>query len=76
MHLEVMRKLCKKNNIKILHLNYYKTADFWIDTNDSHYIITKLFVNFLRVIFKSISYLINYPNKYLSPYIILVAKKV
>ncbi len=75
MNLNVLRDLCNKYGLDILNLDYYKTADFWIDNNDKHFIFAKIFANSLRVLFKVISYFVNYPNEYLSPYIMLVARK-
>jgi len=75
MDLEVLRELCKKNKLKILFCDYYQTADFWIDPTEHN----QMLVFFINVVFSSIlkiiSYLIDVPNKYTSPYIVLVAKK-
>jgi cyclopropane fatty-acyl-phospholipid synthase-like methyltransferase len=75
MDLNVLKKLCNKNKLQILHLNYYKTADFWIDKTDKHNFLTKFLAILISITFKSISLLVNIPNKFFSPYIILIAKK-
>lgn len=73
MDLEVLRELCKKQNLKVKYLNYYKTIDLWVEKMPKNPFF-KMIILFLIVIGKMINKLINFPNKFFSPYIILIAK--
>ena len=75
MNLNILKDLCRKNNLSILYLNYYNTVDFWLSAIDRHNLAIKLIVRGLRPIFHLINLYFNIPNKHFSPYIMLVAEK-
>lgn len=74
MEIKVLKQLADNAGLKILHLNYYHTMGFWID-NPSKNIFKKYFGYGICILFKLINFFVKIPNKYLSPYIVLVAQK-
>ena len=75
MDLNIIESLSRKYNLNIQYLGYYQTADFWVDKNDKHYIFSNMIVMMLKIFSKFSNKLTNLPNKWLSPYIVLVATK-
>lgn len=75
MNLIKLKELCKKYDLNILYLNYFKTIDFWISQTDKHLWLIKKAIGLFSLLFECINKLINFPNKSFSPYIVLVAKK-
>ena len=66
---------CKKKSLEIVELGYYETCNYWVDFKKMSMFwkaINLPVVAFLRLINK----LLHLPNKFTSPYIYLVAKKV
>lgn len=75
MSLKKIEKICNGLNLRIIYLNYYKTFDFWADSNS-------LIAKNLSFLIAKISQLINlffgdnHPNAVLSPHIVCIAKKI
>lgn len=75
MHLQILENLCNKYKLDIIYLNYVDTFGFWIDNSDYHNFIVKKTALLLAKILSIVNRIINLPNKFFSPYIILIAKK-
>ena len=75
MDLKVLESLCMQYNLKILYLDYYRTINFWVSQNDKHFWLIKKAIEVFNLFFEFINKVINLPNKYFYPYIVLVAKK-
>lgn len=74
MDLAILERLAKKENLRIIELNYYETARFWAGNAKSNK-LQRGITFFLSAIFRLINKLIKLPNKYLSPYIVLICQK-
>ena len=75
MDLTFLQLYCKKKSLEIVESGYYETCNYWVDFNKMSVfwkVINLPVVAFLRLINK----LLHLPNKFTSPYMYLVAKKV
>ena len=71
----VMDALCNENNLSVKYLSYYETFKFWISNPHEHSLISLFFMIPIALILRTLNLLVNLPNKYTSPYLILVAQK-
>ncbi len=78
MNPKLWRRLAEKNKMKISYCDYYETYDFWIINKSP---LMKPIVLAIRVASRAIRFMLkitgvlNIPNKYLSPHIVLIAQK-
>jgi 2-polyprenyl-3-methyl-5-hydroxy-6-metoxy-1,4-benzoquinol methylase len=73
MDLNRWRKVLQKNGMETLHHDYYRTAGFWADTPRSGRLAAHA-VYYVKRINQVIDLRINYPNRFLSPYMISISR--
>lgn len=74
MDLDYLTNVIESNGLKIMFCNYNKTFDFWLDRD---IIFKRYILLFFRLICAGlkITKLDNIPNRFLSPYIVVIARK-
>jgi cyclopropane fatty-acyl-phospholipid synthase-like methyltransferase len=73
MDLNRWRELLERNDLKILHHDYYKTAGFWADTPRPGKLMSHA-IYYVKRINQIIDLRMNYPNRFLSPYMISISR--
>jgi SAM-dependent methyltransferase len=74
MDLKKMTQILEKYDMEVLFGGYFKTADFWIDSNHQSILKFKL-AQCVTYICKFIDKYVDIPNSWLSPHIVCIAKK-
>jgi cyclopropane fatty-acyl-phospholipid synthase-like methyltransferase len=75
MNLPRWRRILKENDMEVLCDGYYRTVDFW--TNDlSQNMISQKGAGFIKIISKTINNNTDLPNRWFSPYLFSISKKV
>lgn len=74
MDLNRWRQVLEKNGMEIFHHDYYRTAGFWADTPRSGRLAAHA-VYYVKRINQVIDLRMNYPNRFLSPYMISISRK-
>lgn len=74
MDLKLLSEMAEKNGLKIDYLGYYRTAGFWTEKKQGN-VFSRALVFCLIASFTLLSKVLNIPNRFLSPYILLVARK-
>lgn len=75
MNLPLWRKILKENEMELLSDGYYYTVDFWVNELPRNSIV-RIGVDFIQIIAKAINNRINFPNKWFSPYLFSISRKV
>jgi len=74
MDLSRWRQVLTRNGMEILHHDYYRTAGFWADTPRPGRLASHA-VYYVKRINQVIDLRMNYPNRFLSPYMISISRK-
>ncbi|WMW24306.1 methyltransferase domain-containing protein [Methanolobus sediminis] len=74
MDLHKMTQILEKYDMEVLFQGYFKTADFWIDSNHQSF-LKPVLSQCITYVFSIINKYVDKPNSWLSPYMICIAKK-
>jgi SAM-dependent methyltransferase len=75
MNLRLWRHVLEQSGMEILHQDYYRTADFWVDTQHSEYLARRAIYS-VKWATTQIDRRVNWPNPLLSPYMISFSRKI
>lgn len=77
MDLNIWKEILNNNDMKILHIGYYKSIDFWADSqeNCNNNMIKKGIIKLTQSISKCVDKYLNYPNSWTSPYMVCISQK-
>jgi len=74
MSLKLWKKIIDDNDMSIIYQGYYQTAGFWVDNSDCNAAFRRI-TNYVIRFTDCLNLKVNYPNAFLSPYLITIAKK-
>jgi 2-polyprenyl-3-methyl-5-hydroxy-6-metoxy-1,4-benzoquinol methylase len=68
------RRILESHRMEILHHDYYRTAGFWADTPRSGWLASHA-IYYVKRISQVIDLRVDYPNRFMSPYMISICRK-
>lgn len=75
MSLSRWRPILKENDMELLCDGYYRTVDFWMNESPQN-VISRKVAGLIQIIAKTIDNNIDIPNRWFSPYLFSISKKV
>jgi SAM-dependent methyltransferase len=75
MEIDFFKDLAKEENLEILFLNYAGTPHVWLDSPELLSSFSRMLVLLTSIFLQNLGRWFHFQNRFLSPYIILIAKK-
>ncbi len=75
MDVDLLKNICKELGLKEVKSYYYRRFSVWLENKDEKSFLTKTFVKTIWILGKIFTRIIPIESQFLSPYIILEAKK-